>query len=669
MSEKDFDWNDDLDFESLADEKEMEADYGEPGDDFADFEDLADYGDSSVPDLPAPGDMTPEAGDVEPETAAADVQDTSPQTAGPVLQGRPQKVISPAGLGWLVTSCTLVGAVGMAGALFLASGLSLQSLWKPEGLLQMDQIFNFQQNPMNVLYLVTVGVVLLTLGAVAVISSKASKANKRFHETNEMLSRVTELRLDDETPWTSNFFKSDPDSATFVSDILGAWRLQQARQVRSVGLEGELRRLEKALRDDSRNDLADRYDHPLVGSLADAMVSWYDDRDQARKETQAVRDKDNVDSNEVLSLIEDARAWTQANRGKVDVQGSTLQRWAGRFEDLAKEFETASGHNEAVAGLQGLQGDLARAAEKGGAGASATLDDLVDRGSKLAFQIAMEVARLGPRGERLLPMSQSLEELTTQFRQTVAQSRGQDESEATSPRTVLTRLEQITVQLVKQGPGGAGGLVRTLQDLAPASRQVAENLQDISGSFGQQSNRLNTLGTNFATLTGLEFDPGQVQESEPVNPPEGGLNITQSDPFGKDQDTEVESAGLEVDPFASGSSDPFASSASQSADPEISSEVTPGAEDNFAADEVEPSRGFTSGLTEEAHEISPEVESLVQSVPEMTHEPELPSDKERVYDLAEFGAVRIDQDQAPAQTTAEDDRIYELAEFGAVALN
>ena len=37
--------------------------------------------------------------------------------------------------------------------------------------------------------------------------------------------------------------------------------------------------------------------------------------------------------------------------------------------------------------------------------------ELVDRGSKLAFQIAMEVARLGPRGERLLPMTQALEEL------------------------------------------------------------------------------------------------------------------------------------------------------------------------------------------------------------------------------------------------------------------
>ena len=673
MSEKDFDWNDDLDFESLADEKDMEADYGEPGDNFADFEDLADYGDNPVAEIPAASDMKSaeqEVAEFEPEAAVPVTEASSPQATGPILQGRPQKVISPAGLSWLVTSCTLVGAVGMAGALFLASGLSPQALWNPEGLLNGNQIFNFQQNPMNLLYVVTLGVILLTLGAVAVVSSKAKKANARFQETSELLGRVTELRLDDEIPWTSNYFKSDPDTSTFVSDILGAWRLQQARQVRSVGLEGELRRLEKALRDDSRNDLADRYDHPLVGSLADAMMGWYDDRDQARKETQAVREKDSLDSSEVLSLIEDARAWNQANCGKVDLQGTTLQRWAGRFEDLAQEFEKATGHNEAVAGLQGLQGDLARAAEKDGSGGGASsLDGLVDRGSKLAFQIAMEVAPLCARGERLLPMSQSLEELTTQFRQTVAQSRNQDDSEATSPRTVLTRLEQITVQLVKQGPGGAGNMVRTLQDLAPASRQVAENLQDISGSFGQQSNRLTNLGTNFASLTGLEFDPGQVQESEPVNPPEGGLNITQSDPFGKDQGSEQGSSSLEVDPFSSGPSDPFASSVTHSADPEISSEVTPGAEDTFATDVVEPSNGFTSGLTEEAHEISPEVEKLVQSVPEISQEPELPSTEERVYDLAEFGAVRIDQDQASAQTAEEEDRIYELAEFGAVALN
>ncbi len=36
------------------------------------------------------------------------------------------------------------------------------------------------------------------------------------------------------------------------------------------------------------------------------------------------------------------------------------------------------------------------------------MNSLVDRGSKLAFQMAMEVARLGTRGERLLPMTQSL---------------------------------------------------------------------------------------------------------------------------------------------------------------------------------------------------------------------------------------------------------------------
>ena len=655
MSEKDFDWNDDLDFESLADERDMEANYGEPGDSFADFEDLADYADSpegdsdqgvkqAVSDFAAPA----AAGQSDkPEDPLEEIPHGA-RSAGRVPV-KPQNVVSPKFLGLLVASCTLVGALGLAGALLVGFGLDPLALWDPAGFSSLDSLVNFQEHPLNIFYLVSLGIVLLTFLGASAATRLAGKANAQVHRSESLLSRVTALRLDDEMPWTSAEFKNDPDTSAFVTDILGAWRLQQARQVKSVGLEGELRRLEKALRDNSREDLSDRYDHPLVGSMADAMLGWYDDRDSARKEANAIRAKDEIESGEIMSLIEDARSWNSANGERVDVQSATLQRWSTRFQDLAARFEKESGQSEAIAGLQGLQKDLSRALQGESSKPSASLDDLVDRGSKLAFQIAMEVARLGPRGERLLPMSQSLEELTTQFRQAVNKAKAGGQDDVANPQAVLTRLQQITVQLLKEGPGGAGSLVRTLHDLSPASQKVAQNLDEISGSFEQQAARLNNLGTSFAGLTGLPFDPESVCETAPSNPPEGGLNITHNDPFGRDQ--RQPEAQFQVDPFGA-SDDPLTAPVENLQDSGITTDVTPGKEDAFQVE------AFDSGL-----------ELVSDLVPDGPSEPDLSFEEETVYDLREFGAVRIDQQSDQAAYSDDEDRVYDLAEFGAVALN
>ena len=648
MSEKDFDWNDDLDFESLADEKEMAADYGEPEDSLSDFEDLSDYADSPEPASNDSGGLSTEESaapvDQGLESERQDEEPSEAPSSSSELALGQQKAVSPAGLGFLVVACTMVGAVGMAGAFLLVSGMDPLSLWNPAGLMSLDKIMNFQGNPLNILYLVTLGVVVLTAIGASLAARQARKANAQIHHSERMLNRVTALRLDNELPWTNEEFKSDPETSAFVTDVLGAWRLQQARQVRSVGLEGEIRRLEKALRENSREDLADRYDHPLIGTLADAMVGWYDDRDAARKEADAVKDKDSLETAEIMSLIEDSRSWNQSNRQRVDVQKATLRRWSEKFKGLADKFEKESSQNGVVAGLQGLQSDLSRTLENGSIDSMASMDDLVDRGSKLAFQIAMEVARLGPRGERLLPMSQSLEELTTKFRQTVAKAKTSDQSDMANPQAVLTRLEQITVQLVKDGPGGAGGLARTMKDLVPASQKLADNLDDISSSFAQQGTRLNTLGTTFADLASMEFDPEKVLDNVSDTPPEGGLTVTQNDPFGKDQDTEESS--FEVDPF--GGSAAYTNEQSiLSADPVVEQVVEPAEK---PGDELV-------------------VESAVDFSGDPVSNPVLPAEEEKVYDLAEFGAVRIDQENDSPAFGKDEDRIYDLVEFGAVALN
>ncbi len=667
MSEKDFDWSDDLDFESLAEEKELAEDFDGPVDSFSDFDDLADYAEAPEEDG---GSILAEdsglAADGQEDGAGADTpaaSDGKPARAG--VSARAEKVVSPGGLGFLVAACTLAGALGMAGALLAALGANPLALWDPSGFMAADRIFNFQDHPLNLFYLVAVGVVLLTLMGAALASRLGRRANSRIHQSEALLSKLTALRLDNELPWTSEELKADPDTSAFVSDVLGAWRLQQARQVRSAGLEGELRRLEKALRDDSRSDLADRYDHPLVGTLADAMVGWHDELHAARDEVKQTREKDEADTAAVMNLIQDARTWNNSNSHRVEVQASTLRRWSTRFGELADKFAAGSDNQQILASLQGLQKDLARSLEADQADDQGSLDELVDRGSKLAFQIAMEVARLGPRGERLLPLSQSLEELTTQFRQGVAQARGGGADSAASSQAVLTRLEQISVQLVKDGAQGDGALVRTLQDLVPAAGKLAANLEEVGGSFGQQDTRLNTLGSRFAELAGQPFDPEVVQEGEPVHPPEGGLMVTSSDPFGKEMKKAPEQD--EVDPFGDagmtlpGEQSPLADSA-------FSQDVTPAASDDFTVESFsapEPaaadhSFGETGGFGSDP---------FVAEEPEVQAKPDLPVEEEKVYDLKEFGAVRLDDEGGAVQGNEDEDRIYELSEFGAVALN
>ena len=53
----------------------------------------------------------------------------------------------------------------------------------------------------------------------------------------------------------------------------------------------------------------------------------------------------------------------------------------------------------------------------------------------------------------------------------------------------------------------------------------------------------------------------------------------------------------------------------------------------------------------------------------MQPEAALPSDEDRVYDLGEFGAVPLTEENEEKGTEAAGkDRIYDLEEFGAVAI-
>ena len=117
------------------------------------------------------------------------------------------------------------------------------------------------------------------------------------------------------------------------------------------------------------------------------------------------------------------------------------------------------------------------------------------------------------------------------------------------------------------------------------------------------------------------------------NPPEGGLNLSQFDPFGKEE-PEVEALTTEVDPFSAG-------------------DISLPTDNGF-----EKSGGFTSSV------IPGGDLPLISQEPEQT----LSSEEEIVYDLSEFGAVRMEQDSVQGDNDPED-QIYDLSEFGAVTMS
>ncbi len=606
MSEQErFDWDDDMDFESLADEQVMQDESLEELDDF----------DEEKSESPPEIDVN-----------ISSEKEKNRAKTGSGISGLG---ISAGGLGFLFAVSTLVSGLGLAGAVLYIGNINPMVLWNPEGLMQVNQWFNFQQYPLNLLYILVVAVVALGfLGSWAVARS-VKLAQSRHETVAALMEALTELRLDNEEPWQNSQFKNDPRTAAFVAETLGSWRLQMARQKKSVGLEGELRRLHRALVDKSRDDMVGRYDDPFAGDLADAAVQLYDEGEAARNEARGTREKDQHQSEEILNIVQDARSWNRATREKVSTQGVAVEKLSTQLAQLGNLVSEVAGQqdqSQVSAAVADITREVAAWGKESGSGEGLTqMAELVDRGSKLAFQIAMEVARLGTRGERLLPMTQALEELTNEFRQATT---AMGESNTNDAQThIRERLEQVQARLESQSGQGVGKLTEAAGQLIPATNNISKDLAEVSLNFTQQGDRLTRLGETLSTFTGAEFNAEDITAGNPDNPPEGGLNLTQHDPFASTAITE--SPVADVDPF-SNSEDLLSGSSTMPEEAGFLTSVTPGEQDSF-------------------------------SEPEAV----LPSEEEKVYDLAEFGAVRVDE---PAAAESEDSEVYDLAEFGAVTL-
>ncbi len=557
--------------------------------------------------------------------------------------------------GRIFAAAVILAGVGLGGAALLA-GQGGSPAWTPGDLLDPSKYAAPMRHPLNLVALLS-----LVVGIVAALGARSLGATLRTlaaerHASERLLEKITALRLDNEGPWGDAQLRDHPTAGTFTAEVLGAWRLQGARLRRFNGVEGELHRVQKALADNSREVLTGRFDSPAVGELADELVRFLDARNADARELAELRRRHDEESSVVMSLIQEARAWNRATLEQIGSQGSALERMARRLEDLGAATAGGSSGSQAASLLAEIRRELeGHAAPRGARGPG--LEDLAAQGSKLAFQIAMEVARLGTRGERLQPMSQSLEELTTSLRQALDAPAG-GASGATG--AALGKLDTLTRQL---GQAGAGLTPEALEEIGrsgPVVGRVAANLADVGRRFQAQSERLVKLGESFSAMTGVPFEmtlPNGDVSAEPVG--EAPLRVIPQDPFCR----EGGAARAEVDPFVVDT--PIVAPAPR---PLLTTEPAPAPapvfvpepeDDGFVIERGTADAGF---FDHGAIDVAPlELDTMV---PGRVEDPEpvervVAAPEDRIYDLAEFGAVRLED-------AVEEEPVYELAEFGAV---
>ncbi len=653
MSEQDrFDWNEDMDLESEDGVQEEYDDFEDPLDGFTDYDEMSDFeglsdDDSSITDADGARD------EAESEVAAianegqAENSPASKKAAAAMMKKKRRRGISAMGLGFLFSASVLVAGVGVGGAILLAEGVHPASLWQPQNLLQFDQLLNFADHPLNILYMVTMGIVFLALLGSYKMSKAAAQANARTRDAEDMLDRLTALSLDKQEEWQSQEFKEFPPAEAFVIRALGAWRLQQARQKRLTGVEGELHRLEKALNTNSRADLTGRFDHPAVGRLADEMLRYFDARDTAVRKLEEYESKDQGNNSEIVDLLQESRQWNGSTLDHMGVHCSALDELAGQMDNLARHLENSPNEAGSTEGMMDIIEGIRQETVGQSFGGMADdhtvpeLNDLVDRGSKLAFKIAMEVARLGPRGERLLPMSQSLEDLTTGFRQLA--DRVNDRDVGTAPKqavnSVHKKLEILAALITGDDQSQWRDMADEVQDFGPEATRISGKLTRMVDGFNDQEDRLVRIGTSYAELTGMEFDSSAIPRKTPIEEPVSSLNFTNRK--SKTRSVKPSSAPASTSPF-----------------------VTEGSS-ILSTDEGLGSSDFSSSLLPELE--TPTVETATGS--EASVDMPLPEDEEKVYDLEDLGASPAaeleTEDFVGTESTEETEEVFELSDFSA----
>lgn len=591
--------------------------------------------------------------------AASPVEAAAPVVPGPERRrAAPRRGHGTGGVGFLSFLLVLLAGLTLGAGLLTATGARPEALLDFSGFYDPATIGDFSAYPVNAFWLAVAVVLVAAMLAALSVDRRLRDLSRDGARDAAALAAVR--RLDPEKPetWQQTDLQADPDLAAVTDSLLGHCNLQQARLTRYVDLEGELHRLETALAEGDRETLASNWDNPAAGSLADQAVQLLAAREEARL---AVDERlQNIDARgpDLVSGLRDARTWQTGTLEQLNQQGTVAERVARQLARLAEQMPADDQRDrqrdrmrQALVAVQSELSNLPARPEQRREDDS-PLAGAVERASRLAFQIAMEVARLGAKGERLLPLTQDLEELTTELRRSAdpGGSEPGDDPRERAIEAVRGRLGELDPEVL--GGPATGDLATKLQELAPLATQAAGGLAQVARTFPVQTSRIIELLELAGELTGLDTG-GAGDPSASVS---SSLSVDRFDPFGSES---APGSGLVADPFAQSSGSIFDAGGDGG---DFSSAVLPGEDEPAPAEPLADVPAAASGSTlfgdpDPASEPPPlEVTAARDEVVAG-----VPSDAEKVYDLREFDAVRLPDTSGAADA----EPVHDLREFGA----
>lgn len=568
-----------------------------------------------------------------------------PERPQPTRLRRPttwrERLLSPSLTGTAAAACVILGSGGSVLAMVALSG------WRPASL-----------TTLQMLALACAGLAVLALAVIAfrAAQSVAEEHRARWTHARGLLGKLVALDPDGGAGWDDPALRRESDLARFLDTL--RFRDQRQRELidRLATLEREAAQLGSRLLERDRTAVTEAYGQAMVSRIATGVSLLYEELDKQQRD-QAVASARVVElGGQVSEFVREARGWHDATHDRLNVQIVALQRLGEEVqklaasvdekvqalqEDQSRQLPTARVVAQTLTGAPatGSAGDLARTAQ--------LCKDLMARGGSLAIQAALEVTRLGERGEALFPLTEQLKQLVTDFQRLATQleeaSQQHAQMRATTARA-LAMVEQIAAaqerdisELEAYRRIGA-----RLSEQKLALVRLSADLDSLVQSFNDQSARLETAAGTLGELTGerpLSAHEGQESAGAGLTGPAfvvenfGGMQI------GGDR---------QAPPLI-----PSSCPSEQSHSTTIATEAPP-------ARPLEP-LGLGEGASLSDLPLVSTVEGVAAEV------------DERIYDLAELGAVVVGSGQetpvgSAVAGAAEQERIYDLSEFGAVAL-
>lgn len=481
------------------------------------------------------------------------------------------------GTGALVFLLVLLAGLLLGSGLLTATGAAPEALLDVSGFQDPLTIGDLRSHPVNAFWLAAAVVLAAAALAAVAVERRLRDLRETVVHQEAVLDAVRNLDVENPESWRDEQLQDDPDLAAVTSGLVGHLNLQQAKLSRYVGLEGELHRLEKAMAEESTADLAATWENPAAGSLADQASRLLAAREEADRQTRAAQEAAGDQGADLVSGLREAQLWSGQTREQMGQHGAVLERLARQLARLGEQLPQDGGDQARRERLQqalaAVQQELARVpvrtAEE--TPTASALGLLVERASRLAFQIAMEVARLGAKGERLLPLTQDLEELTTELR--AAADTGAADGAADDPRD--RALEAIRGRIAELDPAALGPAPDTeaaaaVGALTPDVQRTAGGLTQLAQGCADQARRLEALLRLAGEVTGVDPEATDPQA-------DGGLPVERFDPFASSDQPQDDP--LVADPFASSSAGSIFDAGEQSGD--FAHTVLPGDEDRL----------------------------------------------------------------------------------------